>query len=175
LCCRRKTPLGDICGDKLTFTFRERRRSRRRVSWNAIKGSFVAGNILKTSKSEASLGIDGRSAIRGPRRSICLDGGHDRRCYFDCTFEKGYTERRRVRTSLRLPLTHKELRRYGSVHANSVWHEIRQDQLDPVDGSGAQESITLVNEVEKRPNHESDKEGPAGNAIGHGALARGLP
>jgi hypothetical protein len=67
------------------------------------------------------------------------------------------------------------LRRYGSVHANSVWHEIRQDQLDPVDGSGAQESITLVNEVEKRPNDESDKEGPAGNAIGHGALARGLP
>jgi len=74
-----------------------------------------------------------------------------------------------------LPLTHKELRRYGSVGANSVRHKIRQDQLDPVDRTSAQQSIALVDEVQKRPNDESDNEAPAGNAVGHGAQARGLP
>src|SRR5258708_7233230 len=58
---------------------------RRRASWNIIKGSLVSGNILKTSRSEASFGNDGRWAIHGLRRSPCLGvrGTHNRRCQFD--------------------------------------------------------------------------------------------
>jgi len=71
--------------------------------------------------------------------------------------------------------TDKKLRRYGSVSANSVRHKIRQDQFDPVDRTGAQDSITLIDDIENRSNDESHKEGPAGNAIGYGVSAHGFP
>jgi hypothetical protein len=50
-----------------------------------------------------------------------------------------------------------QLHRYSAIRARAVRHQIGQYDLEPIDGSESQESVTLIDDVQDVANHDSDK------------------
>lgn len=63
----------------------------------------------------------------------------------------------------------------GTVGAHGIGYEIGQNDLEPINGSGTQDNIALVDDIKERSDYNCDIERATRHAIRNSAMASELP